>query len=143
MDKQLKASKTVVLDAKLAKVWQVLTESQYTKVYMFNCTVATDWQEGSSITWQGNYQGYEAFQKGTVLAWHPHSQIKYSTFDPNFGLADLPENYIHVTYDLTEVDGKVQLTITNETFDGNAERMEHIQQGWEMVIGPLKAVAEA
>ncbi|MCB0606030.1 MAG: SRPBCC domain-containing protein, partial [Saprospiraceae bacterium] len=64
------------------------------------------------------------------------------TFDPNFGLEDIPENHIHVTYELTEKNGKIQLTITNETFDGNEERMNHINQGWEMVIGKLKELAE-
>lgn len=142
MDKKLKTQKSIEIDVEIEKLWSILTESKYTKEYMFNCSVESEWNKGDSITWQGNYQGYEAFQKGSILNIEPYSKIKYSTFDPNFGLEDIPENYIHVTYGLTEKNRKVQLTITNETFDGNEERMKHINQGWEMVIEKLKEVAE-
>jgi len=142
MNKKLKTQKSIEIDAGIEKLWSILTESKYTKEYMFNCSVESDWNKGSSITWKGNYQGYEAFQKGSILDIEQNSKIKYSTFDPNFGLEDIPENHIHVTYELTEKNGKIQLTITNETFDGNEERMNHINQGWEMVIGKLKELAE-
>lgn len=142
MEKKTNTLNSITIDAYIEKVWSVLTESKYTKEYMFNCTVESKWKTGSPITWQGNYQGYEAFQKGHILEIEPFSKIKYSTFDPNFGLEDIPENYIHVSYELTEKNGKVQLTITNETFDENEERMKHINQGWEMVIKRLKEVAE-
>ncbi|CAM1363302.1 SRPBCC domain-containing protein [Tenacibaculum xiamenense] len=139
---KLKTFKNIEIETEIKKVWNVLTLSKYTKEYMFNCTVESEWKKGSPITWQGNYQGYEAFQKGIVLEFIPYSKIKYSTFDPNFGLEDIPDNYIHVTYELVEKNDKIQLTITNETFDGNKERMNHINQGWEMVIQKLKEVAE-
>jgi len=114
-------------------LWSVLTESKYTKTYMYNCSVDTDWIEGSAITWQGNYQGYQAFQKGKIITIKPHELIKYSTFDPNIGVSDVAENYINVTYIINENNGKTKLTIINDTFDGNEDRMKHIIQGWEMV----------
>ena len=123
-------------------LWEVLTQSQYTKKYMFNCSVETDWKVGSSITWQGEYQGYKAFQKGEVLDYKLQELIKYSTFDPNSGLEDKEENYIHVTYELSKKGDHVELQITNETFDGSEERMEHINAGWEMVMMKIKEVTE-
>lgn len=36
-----------------------------------------------------------------------------------------------------------QLTIINETFDGNKERLAHIRQGWEMVMAEMKRIMEA
>jgi len=133
------------INAKL--LWQVLTQSTYTKEYMFNCSVESTWIVGAPITWQGEYQGYKAFQKGEVLAISPNEKIKYSTFDPNFGLADEANNYIHVTYLIKEhKDGtsltSSTLTIINDTFDGNEERVQHVIQGWEMVIEQMKKVTE-
>ncbi len=142
MNKKQKSEKKVLINCNAKTLWSVLTESEYTKVYMYNCTVSSDWNIGNPIIWEGNYQGYQAYQKGEILDIQPIKLIKYSTFDPNFGLEDKPENYIHVTYLLNEKDNKTELTIINETFDGNEERMGHINQGWETVIEKIKEVAE-
>ncbi len=136
-------SKTVILiETNAEKLWSVLTVSKYTKEYMFNCTVSSDWKQGDSIVWEGNFQGYEAYQKGEILEIQKNSLIKYSTFDPNFGLEDKAENYIHVTYIINENRENCELTIINETFDGNEERMNHISAGWASVTENLKASAE-
>ena len=142
MDKKLTSEKRVFIDVNAKQLWEILTNSEYTKEYMFNCSVTSDWKKGSSIIWEGNYQGYQAFQKGEILDIKPFELIKYSTFDPNFGLEDKPVNYIHVSYLIKEKDHQTALTIINETFDGNKERMNHVNQGWEMVINKIKEVAE-
>ena len=138
----LSSEKSVLINSSAQRLWDILTKSEYTKEYMFNCSVDSDWKIGSPIIWQGNYQGYQAYQKGEILDINPFRLIKYSTFDPNFGLEDKPENYIHVSYLLKEKDNQTELIIINETFDENEERMGHINQGWEMVIGKIKEVAE-
>ena len=143
MNKSQKSETKLLINITPENLWPILTESKYSKEYMFNCAVESDWNIGSSIIWQGNYQGYDAFQKGEILDIKPFELIKYSTFDPNFGLEDKPENYIHVSYLIKEMDSKTELTIVNETFDGNEERMGHINQGWEMVIAKMKEVAES
>ncbi|BDD09347.1 hypothetical protein FUAX_17790 [Fulvitalea axinellae] len=140
--KTLQSSKSVIIDADARTLWEVLTKADYTKAYMFNCEVNTDWEVGSQITWKGNFQGYDAFQKGEVLAFEPFDSLSYSTFDPNFGLEDKAENYIHVGYALKELDEKVELTVSNKTFDGDEKRMAHVEQGWAMVIPQIKEVAE-
>lgn len=139
---KMKSEKKIIINTDAKHLWSVLTKSEFTKEYMFNCSVESNWEIGSPITWQGNYQGYEAFQKGKIIAYEPYRLIKYSTFDPNFGLEDKPANYIHVSYLLNEIDGQTELRIINETFDGNEERMTHINQGWEMVIHKIKESAE-
>ncbi len=134
---------TITISASAKTVWKVLTESIYTKQYMFNCSVECSWILGAPIVWQGNFNGYEAYQKGEIISIEPFKQVTYSTFDPNFGLEDIPENYIHVSYELTETSGTTTLTISNETFDNNSERMAHILQGWNMVCQGIKSVAES
>jgi uncharacterized protein YndB with AHSA1/START domain len=133
----------IIIQASPERLWDVLTKATFTKQYMFNCAVSTDWEVGSPITWSGNFNGYEAFQKGEVIDYQPFNTLCYSTFDPNFGLEDKPENYIQVRYELFPDPNGLKLVISNETFDGNEERMQHIQQGWGMVIDKIKEVAEA
>jgi uncharacterized protein YndB with AHSA1/START domain len=139
---QLKSEKSIILNTDPKSLWKVLTEPRFTKEYMFNCEVKLDWKKGSSITWKGKFEGYEAYQKGEILDIVTMERIKYSTLDPNFGLEDKSENYIHVSYFLKELGNGTELTIVNETFDGNEERIDHINQGWEMVINKLKETAE-
>lgn len=138
----MKSTKSILIQTTPKKLWDVLTQSEYTKQYMFNCSVESDWKVGCPIIWQGNFNGYDAFQKGEIIEIEEGKRVTYSTFDPNFGLDDIPENYIRVTYDLKDNDNQTQLTIHNETFDGNEERMGHINQGWDIVIGKIKEVAE-
>lgn len=138
----MKSTKQIEIKTTASHLWKVLTESSYTKQYMFNCSVESDWKLGSSVIWEGEYNGYKAYQQGEVIKVVAGQQLTYSTFDPNQGLADVSENYIHVSYTIHTINDECQLTITNETFDNNPERMSHINQGWDMVIGSIKSVAE-
>lgn len=142
MGKSLIVERKIVINTSAKILWTVLTESPYTQEYMFNCSVTTTWCEGDPILWHGVFQGYEANQKGVVLVYDPYREISYTTFDPNFGLPDEEESYIRVTYILREENDHTELTITNETFDGSEERIEHIGQGWDMVLEKLKNCAE-
>lgn len=138
----MRSTKQIEINCSPEHLWEVLTQSSYTTQYMFNCSVNSTWKAGAEVIWQGEYNGHKAFQKGKVLNISQGKQLTYSTFDPNFGLPDVAESYIHVTYTLHDINGSTQLTINNETFDGSSERMSHIKQGWEMVIGKIKEVAE-
>lgn len=137
-----KSSLSKTFNTPIATLWAILTEAKYSPDYMFNCTLDTTWQVGSDITWQGEYQGYKAFQKGKVLAYQPMNKVSYTTFDPNAGLVDLAENYIHVSYHLNDKGDQTELVIKNETFDGNGERMAHIKQGWQMVLDKLEQLTQ-
>lgn len=138
-----KSSLSREFDTKVATLWSILTDPKYSADYMFNCSLTTDWTIGSEITWQGEYQGYKAFQTGKVLAFEPTCKVSYTTFDPNIGLKDEAKNYIQVTYLLKTSNGKANLVIENETFDGNEERMAHITQGWEMVLEKLEQIVKS
>ena len=138
----MKTEQSIRIDANPKDLWEILTKPEYTEQYMFNCRVNTDWQLGSEITWKGNYQGYEAFQKGEVLEYEPPGHLKYTTFDPNYGMEDISENYIHVGYHVHKSGDGSLLTVDNETFDGDHKRLEHIKQGWNTVLKKIKEVAE-
>lgn len=138
----MKIEQSIRIDASPTQLWEVLTNPDYTEQYMYNCRVNTDWELGSEITWKGNFRGYNAFQKGEVVEYEPMSHLKYTTFDPNYGLPDEPENYIHVGYHVHKSGDGSLLTVDNETFDGDKKRLAHIKQGWETVLNGIKEVAE-
>tara|TARA_B100000795_G_C22805351_1_gene444489 strand:+ start:3139 stop:3576 length:438 start_codon:yes stop_codon:yes gene_type:complete len=138
----MKSTKQVEVNCSVEFLWEVLTKPEYTKLYMFNCAVSTNWEVGSDIIWKGFFNGFDTHQKGKVISIYKNKKLSYSLFDINTDLEDIPENYIIVSYTLHDFNGMAHLTITNETFDGSTKRMSHLKQGWDIIIGKLKEIAE-
>lgn len=126
----------LAVEASKEKIWEVLTSAEHTPKYMFNCKVETTWEKGSSIEWKGNYQGYEAHQVGEVLEYIEGERIRYTSFDKGFGLEDVPENYIHMKYELVEQERACELIIEMSNFNGDADRCKHAALGMDQVVMP-------
>lgn len=136
MEKELIAESQIILNAPVDIVWKALTQPEYTVHYMFNCKVSSNWNIGDTITWQGNFNGYEAFQIGKILAYQKEELITYSTFDKNYGLEDKPENYVHVSYCLESKNDQTVLTVISQNFSGSSERYHHAKNAWENLVLP-------
>lgn len=129
-------TRTLILNANPYEVWKALTDPSKTKKYMFNCEVRSNWKKGGDITWKGNFQGYESGERGTILDIYEHKYLKYSSIDPNFGIEDKAENYLHISYDIESLGGKTILITTIENFNGDPKRLEHVASGWDNIILP-------
>jgi uncharacterized protein YndB with AHSA1/START domain len=136
MNKEKSIKRVNILYSKSEEVWDTLTNPQKTKLFMFNCEAHSDWNAGSEIKWKGNFNGYESGEKGVILEVIENKYLKYSSIDPNFGIEDIPENYLHITYDLKESEGKTELTTTIENFNDDPERIGHIAKGWDNIVLP-------
>src|SRR5256885_2077621 len=96
-------SNTILMNASVARVWDILTNPAETKKYMFGCETVSGWKPGSPLLWQGEYEGRPmVFVKGYVVSISPGNHLAYTVFDPNSTMEDIPENYLTVTYDLAE-----------------------------------------
>jgi len=136
MDTTKKFTRTIILNTKPSHVWDMLTNPDMTKKYMFNCEAHSTWKVGSDIKWKGNFQGYESGEKGTILEIVQNRCLKYSSIDPNFGIEDIPENYLHVTYDLEQKKEQTELSITIENFNSDLNRISAIAKGWDTMVIP-------
>ena len=111
-------------------VWTALVEPAAIKQYMFGTTVESDWDEGSSIVWKGEWKGRAYEDKGVILRFEPGRLLAYSHFSPLSGLPDEPQNYHRVTMELApERDG----TRVSLTQDGSrtAEARDHSEEQLE------------
>ena len=63
-DKDHVAKVSTVIDAPKEEVWEALTDPDSISQYMFGTKVNTDWQEGSPITWEGEWEGRQYQDKG-------------------------------------------------------------------------------
>lgn len=139
MDSDNIMKRTILLNAKPSKVWDALKDPKMTKKFMFNCEAHSSWEIGSPIVWKGNFQGYESGEKGIILNYEKEKQLQYSSIDPNFGIEDIPENYLHITYDLSENGEGTELKMTIENFNNDPERIINVAKGWDNVILPALA----
>jgi uncharacterized protein YndB with AHSA1/START domain len=140
----------IVIQASAKYVWDVLTKSEYTKMYMFGCEAVSDWQEGSPLLWKGSWEGKEmVFVKGAIVKIVPNKLVVYTVFDPNSkSLKDIPENYLSVSYELSVLNSQTKLVVTqgdyNRVGDGEKRYQESYNggEGWNPLLVQIKRIAE-
>ena len=131
-----------------AKVWKALMNPTSFKQFFFGSDVSTDWKVGSPITFRGEWKGKPYEDKGVVKSVDENTRLAFTHWSPLSGLADVPENYHIVAFDLAPAgDGtQVVLTQTNQSDDEplTAENRAEYDKNWTMVLDGLKkAVAAA
>ena len=136
------AIKTVTIHAPRATVWDALTNPAKVKQYLHGTDLSTDWQAGSPIRWQGEWQGQSYVDKGTVLAVEPPRLLRYTHWSSMGGSEDTPEHYHTVTYELAEEGGTTRLTLTQDNNATQAEADTMAERNWGPVLEGLKATVE-
>lgn len=141
MNKDLKVSKSVEINAGTERVWDALTNPEKVKTYLFGLDIATDWEAGSKIVFTGNVEGNRYEDKGNVLEKETGKVLKYDYWNSFSGLEDKPENYSVVTYRLESAGDKTKLTWQQEGFVSEEMR------GWfegvvDETLKKIKEIAE-
>lgn len=142
MDKQYRSlKKTITINAPTSEVWRAITDPEIVKQYFFNTSVDSDWQQGSSITYSGVWDGKAYKDKGKIVEVEKEKVLKHTHWSSLSGVADAPENYYTVMYELKPKDNKTILSITQE---GNMskEGADHSGRNWENVLEKLKDLLE-
>lgn len=141
---------SIVINATASRVWNVLTDPEETKKYMFGCEAISHWKPGSTLLWKGVYEGKEmVFVKGIVLDIQPNKVLKYTVIDPNASYPDTPENHLNVTYELNEQDRQTTLTVSQDGFENAADGEKRYKdvynngEGWDPMLVQIKAVVES
>ena len=147
MKEQLLIQHEIEFNAPQEKVWDLLTHPSMTKQYMFGCELLSDWQTGSTVDWKGKTEdGQEMiYVTGKVLEYDEGEKVSITMIDPNMGIADIPENYLHLTYELTPTAGGTMVSLTQGGFDGAEQgqsRYEESVKGWEVLIPVMKKLVE-
>ncbi|NOQ74016.1 MAG: hypothetical protein GQ574_18565 [Crocinitomix sp.] len=134
--KTLRHVSSVLLATDKQKLWDVMTQGDWTEKYMFSCRLISNYTIGSNVDWKGSFDGQDYFLTGILLEIEPLKLFKYTLIDPEQFDASEPNNFVIITYEIKEQGDKLLLTVVNETNDGNAERMKEIVGGWEGMIFP-------
>jgi uncharacterized protein YndB with AHSA1/START domain len=125
------------IETSAEKLWQALTDGDFTERYWFGHRVTSDWRAGSPYKFvKPGAPGLE----GKVLVSEPPRLLSYSWVccSPDAQR----ERTSRVTFDL-EPSGKiVKLTVTHDELDERGVTLRNISGGWPMVIASLKSLLE-
>jgi len=122
-------------------VWNALTDPEVIEQYMFGTEVISDWNEGSSIVWKGEWKGRKYEDRGMILKLKPKRLIQYSHFSPLSGKPNLPENYHTVTIELLS-DGAKTIVSLSQGNNETEQARQHSEKNWEMMLDGLKRLLE-
>ena len=131
----------VEIDGSPDEVWDVLTDPDAIKEYMFGSEVVTDWTQGSSIVWKGEYGGRSYEDRGEILEIEPGRRLKMTHFSPLSEREDVPDNYHTIVYELEPVGGVTHLTLRQDN-NPSEDEAEHSRANWEKMLAGLKDVVE-
>jgi uncharacterized protein YndB with AHSA1/START domain len=134
------------VDASPEKVWTALTTPEMLKKYFFGSDVDTDWNVESPIYFRGEYKGKKYEDKGEIVAFEPCKRLSFTHWSALSEMADTPENYHVVTFELTGSGDHTKVTLTQDNRQGagdvDADSKEELEKNWSMVLAGLKKTAE-
>jgi uncharacterized protein YndB with AHSA1/START domain len=128
---------TTYIETSVEKLWQALTDGDFTERYWFGHRVASAWEIGSPYKFAK--QGKNTIE-GKVLVSEPPKRLAYS-WDSCSPEAQR-ERTSRVTFDLEPRGKVVKLTVTHDELDERGVTLRNISGGWPMVIASLKSLLE-
>ncbi len=135
------ATAAMLIYAPAPKVWEALIKPELIKKYLFGTDVTTDWKIGSPIAYRGIWQGNGYEDKGIILEFVPGKKLVSTYWSALSGLADVPENYKTLGYELSTEGAQTRLTITQDN-NTTQEEANHSVQNWIIVLDGIKKVVE-
>jgi uncharacterized protein YndB with AHSA1/START domain len=119
------------------KLWQALTDGDFTERYWFGHRIASDWEVGS--VYRFTRQGMP-HSDGKILLSDPPKQLGYTWV--GCSPESKREGTSRVTFDLEPNGGSVKLTLTHDNLDEGGVTYCDISGGWPIVLSGLKSLME-
>jgi uncharacterized protein YndB with AHSA1/START domain len=134
------------VNAPPAAVWKALTTPGTLKQFFFGSDVSSDWKVGSPIRFSGSWKGKPYEDKGIIQTFDRDQRLAFTHWSPLSGMADVPENYHIVSFDLRPVSGGTEVVLTqtnqNDAEPLTPENRRDYDKNWTMVLEGLKKVVE-
>lgn len=132
------------IDAPPSQVWETATHK--TGVMFMGADVETDWHEGHSITFEGEWKGKTYKDKGKVETFDKQKTLAFTHYSPMSGKADSPENYNLVSIELHQRGSHTDVTLTQsihrQAEEPSAETVAEFEKNWRLMLTKLKEEAE-
>ena len=136
--------KSIRIKAGPEEVWEALTNPDLTRKYFFRSRVQSNWKTGSTITFRGRFLWMKIELKGKITKIEKGKLLQFYLQHRDAKGDDDRSHRSHVTEELTEVNGKTLLTITDDVGEGAGveKRYNRSVKGWNKVLKGLKKLLE-
>jgi uncharacterized protein YndB with AHSA1/START domain len=120
------------------KLWQALTDSEFSKRYWFGTEVRSDWKVGSPFALVADGKISDT---GKILVADPPRQLSYTFKHELFEeMRDEPATKVIFTI---EPHGEiVKLTVKHEGFADGSKLLGAVSNGWPAILSGLKSLLE-
>jgi uncharacterized protein YndB with AHSA1/START domain len=120
------------------KLWDALTNSEFTTRYWWDTSVISDWKVGSPVSLVINGLTTDV---GKILKADRPRRLSYS-FHHILNERALKERPSRVTFVLEPKGELVKLTLTHEGFADDSVVVDGISKGWPAILSSLKSLLE-
>jgi len=141
MDKNLKLSASIDINASIDKVWFALTNKEMIKQYFWGTETNTDWKKGSPISFTGTWEGTTYEDKGFILEIEKGKIFKHSYWSSFWGTDYNVDDFSIITYELSKNGEQTVLSVTQEGFKDEQSR-EHSVGNWNGILSNIKNLLE-
>ncbi|PSL24201.1 SRPBCC domain-containing protein [Dyadobacter jiangsuensis] len=141
MNRKQLATTTISIHASPSAVWKALVEPELVKKYFHGTEMRSDFEIGSPITFEGEWQGQHYVDKGEILRITPERELSYSFWSPLSGTEDFEDNYTHVTFHLSDYHENTTLVVTQDNLEDD-DAVVKAEGNWLHVLHELKKVVE-
>ena len=121
------------------KVWQALTEPEFTRQFWAGTSQECEWKVGAS--WRIIIPDGRVADQGEVLEFEPHRRLVLSwrnEFKPELR----QEGYSRLTWLLEPEGDMVRLTVRHEIARPQSRLVEAVSRGWPLILASLKSLLE-
>ena len=136
------STSSIKINAPADRVWDALVNPDKVKLWQYGSDLITSWKPETPIRFVTAWGDKVFEQWGTVLEFTPHTKLKYSLFAPRPDLADIPENYFYMTYQLEEADGSTKLSIIQDDPRPQPHQTSEDDGSGEAVLNALMDLVE-
>ena len=120
------------------KVWDAVTNPEFTRQYWGDMANLSDWKPGSPWRHAPHAQQDDAWVSGQVVESVPPTRLVLTWADP-----DAPADLSRVTFLLKAEEGDlVRLDVIHGDFVPDSAMAEKVSQGWPRVLSSLKSFLE-
>ncbi len=130
------------------KLWQALTEGDFSAKYWMGFRVESTWKPGSPIYVRNPaFMGGKGDIEGKVIACDPPRRLTYTFDHRSDPLAARRKGPSEVTYELIPMGPLVKLTLTHENLlpedlDSGTRTAKGVNNGWPAIVSSLKSLLE-
>ncbi len=137
MAEKIKLVNKVFIKGSIQDVWREITKTDEVQKVMFNMRLDSDLAVGGPIrmrTANGKYTGVI----GEILEFEPPRRYSHT-----FRFTNHDDPPCRVTYDLKEVEGGVEFTLTTDDLTAGTKTAKQMAGGGKMIVNNLKAIVES